>query len=126
MNSARPIFSTIENFLGLNPSQIPDTPQLTGLSGLSRGLLTIAIRAATTIVILVIAILCPSFDRVMALMGSAFCFTICVVLPVAFYLKLFGKDISMKERILDWFLIGICSILAVVGTIWAFLPKNMA
>ncbi|MCJ1472900.1 hypothetical protein MMC13_001549 [Lambiella insularis] len=123
--NARPIFSTVENFFGLNPGLVPEIPQLTGLSGFSRGLLKVAVRATTTIVILIIAILCPSFDRVMALMGSAFCFTICVILPLAFYLKLFGKDISMKERILDWSLIVISSILAVIGTVWAFLPKNV-
>lgn len=60
----------------------------------------------------------------MALMGSALCFTICIILPLAFYLKLFGNEISMKERVLDWFLIVICSIMAVVGTVWAFLPKD--
>jgi vesicular inhibitory amino acid transporter len=40
-------------------------------------------------------------------------------------LKLFGKDISIRERILDYFLIVVCSVLAVVGTVWAFLPKRM-
>lgn len=39
-------------------------------------------------------------------------------------MKLFGNDISMKERVFDWFLIVICSIMAVVGTVWAFLPKD--
>jgi len=71
-----------------------------------------------------LAILCPSFDRVMALMGSAFCFTICVILPFLFYLKLFGKDVSMKERIIAWFLIVICTVMALVGTVWAFLPRG--
>ncbi|MCJ1401416.1 hypothetical protein MMC11_004629 [Xylographa trunciseda] len=123
--NARPIFTTVEGFLGLQPGHIPDSPGLVGLSGFTRGCLKISIRALTTIVILVIAILCPSFDRVMALMGSTFCFTICVILPLSFYLKLFGKDISMKERIFDWVLIIICSILAVIGTVWAFLPKYM-
>ena len=60
----------------------------------------------------------------MALMGSALCFTICIILPLAFYLKLFGNEISMKERVFDWFLIMVCSIMAVIGTVWAFLPKD--
>ena len=74
--------------------------------------------------ILIIAIVVPSFDRIMALMGSALCFTICIILPLAFYLKLFGNEISMKERVFDWFLIMVCSIMAVIGTVWAFLPKD--
>ena len=72
-----------------------------------------------------LAIVCPSFDRIMALMGSAFCFTICVVLPLAFYLKLFGKEISMREKIFDWFLMILCATMAVVGTAWAFVPRDM-
>jgi vesicular inhibitory amino acid transporter len=42
-----------------------------------------------------------------------------------FYLKIFGKEVSWKERLLDYFLIVVCSILATVGTVWAFLPKSM-
>jgi vesicular inhibitory amino acid transporter len=60
----------------------------------------------------------------MALMGSSLCFTICVIMPLSFYLKIFGKDISLRERILDWFLIITCSIMAIIGTVWAFLPKD--
>ena len=60
----------------------------------------------------------------MALMGSALCFTICIILPLAFHLKIFGKRISTKERVLNWVLIVTCSILAVVGTVWAFLPMS--
>jgi vesicular inhibitory amino acid transporter len=42
-----------------------------------------------------------------------------------FYLKIFGEKISMRERIFDYFLIAVSSVLAIVGTIWAFLPKSM-
>lgn len=75
--------------------------------------------------IVLLAILVPSFDRIMALMGSVMCFSICIILPLAFYLKIFGKEISRKERILDWFLIVSCSMMAIIGTVWVFLPKHM-
>lgn len=58
-------------------------------------------------------------------MGSALCFTICIILPLAFYLKIFGKEISPSERILDWILLVISSLLAIVGTAWAFLPQEL-
>lgn len=61
----------------------------------------------------------------MALMGSAMAFSICVVLPLAFHLKMFGKELKMKEKVLNWFLIVVCSIMAVIGTVWVFLPKQM-
>lgn len=74
-----------------------------------------------------IAILLPDFDSVMALMGSALCFTICMILPIAFYLKIFdsnGKQILKKERILGYVLIVICGILGLVGTVFAIIPKD--
>lgn len=83
------------------------------------------IRIFVVLVIVLIAIVFPSFDRIMALMGSALCFTICIILPLAFYLKIFGKEISPRERTLDWLLLVTSSILAIVGTIWALLPQEL-
>src|SRR5271154_2468039 len=77
--SARPIFTTVEHFCGLTSQDIPETPGLIGISGFSRGLLKVALRVFLIVIIMIIAIAFPSFDRVMAFMGSAFCFTICVV-----------------------------------------------
>lgn len=123
--SARPIFITIEILCGLDVRAVSSSSGLVGLSGYSRGLLKCTIRILTSVVIVLIAIVIPSFDSIMALMGSVMCFSICIVLPLAFYLKLFGHEISRRERIFDWFLIVSCSIMAVVGTVWVFLPKQM-
>lgn len=74
-----------------------------------------------------IAILFPDFDSIMALMGSALCFTICIILPVCFYLRIFsaeGKEISRAERILDWVLVILCMALGALGTVFAILPKD--
>ncbi|KIX94287.1 uncharacterized protein Z520_09997 [Fonsecaea multimorphosa CBS 102226] len=74
-----------------------------------------------------IAIGFPDFDSIMALMGSALCFTICIILPVSFYLVIFsseGKEIGLAEKILDWVLLVVCICLAVLGTVFAILPKN--
>jgi vesicular inhibitory amino acid transporter len=73
----------------------------------------------------IISIVFPAFDSIMAFMGSTLCFTICVILPLMFYLKIFGKEVSLRERLLDYFLIAVCSVLAIVGTVFAFLPKRM-
>lgn len=123
--NARPIVSTIEHFCGLKDTSISDSPSLTGLSSATRGILKIAVRVVVIIIIVCVAIVFPAFDSIMAFMGSSLCFTICVILPLLFYLKIFGKEISMRERMLDWFLIVVCSILASIGTVWAFLPKSM-
>jgi vesicular inhibitory amino acid transporter len=61
----------------------------------------------------------------MAFMGSALCFTISIVLPCMFHLKIFGDRIAPAERMLNYFLIVLCSIMAIVGTVWSFLPKAL-
>lgn len=88
-------------------------------------MLKIAIRVIVIVVFVIISIIFPAFDSIMAFMGSTLCFTICVILPLMFYLKIFGKEVSLREKILCYFLIAISSVFATVGTIWAFLPKSM-
>ena len=124
-SSARPIYHIIEKLVGIDPQELPPVTGLLGLSGYTRGALKFAIRIFTVAVVIVIAILVPSFDTIMGLMGSAMAFNICIVLPLAFHLKLFGKELGTKEKILNWFLIVICSVMAVIGTVWVFLPKQM-
>lgn len=123
--STRPIISSADKLLGLDARSVASPPGLAGLSGYSRGLLRGAVRAILTVVILVVAILVPSFDTVMSLMGSVFCFTICIILPLAFYLKIFDAEISKKEKAFDWLMIGISAVLGIVGTVWVCLPASM-
>jgi vesicular inhibitory amino acid transporter len=123
--NARPMVSTIEVLSGLNAHSIANSEPLTGISSYTRGILRVVIRISVIVVFVVIAIVFPAFDSIMAFMGSSLCFTICVILPLMFHLKIFGKEISLKEKVLDYFLIVVCSVLAVVGTVWAFLPKRM-
>ena len=84
-----------------------------------------AIRTLLIVLIIVLAIFIPNFDTIMGLLGSAMCFSICAVLPLAFYLKIFGTTISAKERVLDWFLLIVCSTMGILGTIWVCLPRHM-
>jgi vesicular inhibitory amino acid transporter len=123
--NARPIVSTIEVLSGLDPLAISDAQALTGLSNYTRGILRVVIRVVVVVVFVIIAMVFPAFDSIMAFMGSTLCFTICVILPLMFYLKIFGKEVSTRERLFDYFLIAISSVLAIIGTIWAFLPKSM-
>lgn len=116
---------TLEILCGLNVRTVSPSTGLVGLPGYTRGLLKFAIRIATSVVIVLIAILVPSFDTIMALCGSALVFGICIIFPLSFHLKLFGREISQMERILNWFLIVVCSIMALIGTVFVFLPKNL-
>lgn len=76
--NARPIVSTVEVIFGLHQQAIADSSVMVGRSTFFRGVMKIVIRVMTIFLFLVIAILFPAFDSIMAFMGSALCFTICV------------------------------------------------
>ena len=123
--SARPIISTLEVLFGLDTRALAASSSLDGMSGLNRGLFKIILRLATVVVFVFIAIIFPSFDRIMALLGSVACFSVCIILPVAFHLKLYGKDISRGEKMFNWTLIVVSTIMAVVSTVFACLPPEL-
>ncbi|KAL2754672.1 hypothetical protein ACRALDRAFT_1076284 [Sodiomyces alcalophilus JCM 7366] len=123
--NARPIISTLETLAGIHYDALADNQAMVGRSASFRGAMKVAIRVFTILAFLGIAIVFPSFDSIMAFMGSALCFTICVSLPVAFYLKLFSREISTREKLLCYVIMVISTILSAVGTVWAFLPKSV-
>ncbi|KAI4095505.1 MAG: hypothetical protein LQ339_007192 [Xanthoria mediterranea] len=123
--NTRPIVSSADKLLGLDARHVASSPGLAGMSGYGRGLLRSVIRLTITIVILIIAVFVPSFDTVMSLMGSVLCFSICIILPLAFYLKIFRDEIGWKEKVLDWFMIVVATVLGIVGTVWVCLPARM-
>lgn len=122
--SARPIISTVEILLGIDARSIALPEGAVGISSFSRGMLRIVIRIAINASFVIIAIVCPAFDTIMAFMGSTLCFTICVILPLLFYLKIFGDEVGRREKVLDWLLVAVSSVLALVGTAFALVPKE--
>jgi solute carrier family 32 (vesicular inhibitory amino acid transporter) len=123
--NARPIVSTLELLFGLDTRALAQSSQLVGMSGLTRGILKTAIRVGCVIVFVLIAIVFPSFDRIMTLLGAVCCFTICIIMPLAFHLKLFGKEIGKVEYSMNWILIVISAIMAITSTVFACLPKDL-
>lgn len=53
------------------------------------------------------------------------CFTVCLILPCAFHLKLFGKEMSTRHKALDWTLIIVSALLGTVSTAFNFVPKEL-
>jgi vesicular inhibitory amino acid transporter len=121
--NARPIVSTLELFLGLDARAMGPEPS-TGLSSLSRGILKVTVRILCVVTFVVLAILVPDFDRIMSLMGAVACFTICIMLPAAFHLKLFGDSLTTAEKARDWTLVIVSGVMAVVSTAFNFVPKE--
>lgn len=124
--NSRPIVSTLEVLFGVDTRSLATaSSSLDGMSGFNRGLLKIFLRISTIVAFVVIAIIFPSFDRIMTLLGSVACFSICIILPLAFHLKLFGKEISKREKTMNWVLIVVSTIMAVVSTVFACVPKEL-
>ncbi|KAF1981814.1 hypothetical protein K402DRAFT_364105 [Aulographum hederae CBS 113979] len=123
--NARPIVSTVEVLCGLDSRALSNSSSMIGMSGLKRGILKIVIRVLTIALFAVIAIVFPSFDRIMTLMGSVCCFTVCLILPVGFHLKLFGGELTKTEYWSNWALLVVSSIMAIISTVFACLPKEL-
>lgn len=123
--SVRPIVVGLDILCGLHVRTVPASSTILGLPGYVRGIFRTTIRVVTCIIIVLIAIFIPSFATIMALLGSALTFSICIILPLSFNLRIFGKEVSVGERILDFTLIAISAVMAVVGTVWVFLPKDL-
>lgn len=122
--NARPIVSTLELSLGLDSRTMAGTESMTGLSGFTRGILKFTVRITCTIIFVILAILVPDFDRIMSLLGAVACFTICIILPCGFHLKLFGKELTPWQKGLDWSLIAVSGVLAIVSTAFNFVPRD--
>ncbi|KAF2811190.1 uncharacterized protein BDZ99DRAFT_570441 [Mytilinidion resinicola] len=123
--NARPIISTLEILCGLDSRVVGHSGPMLGMSGMSRGFFKFFLRIAVTVVFVFIAIVFPSFDRIMTLLGSVAGFTICIILPLAFHLKLFGKELGAKEKLLNWVLIVISAVMAIVSTVFACIPNQL-
>lgn len=122
--NTRPIATTLDVLTGVDNRSITIEGSI-GFSALSRSIIRICIRAFVNLVPVILGIYVPSFDRVMALLGSGLCYTICILLPISFYLTICKKDITGRERIGLYALFAISSVLGLVGTIWAFLPEEV-
>ena len=118
----------LESTLGLSPTTIaqdsifrnPSTKNLT----LTLHLLRSALRVLVVMIIILVSIICPNFDSVMGFAGSALCYTICIILPLLFYVKMFEGKIGGLERIMCWVLIVVASVMAGMGTVWAVVPRE--
>ncbi|ODQ68655.1 hypothetical protein NADFUDRAFT_81536 [Nadsonia fulvescens var. elongata DSM 6958] len=117
--TARPIVTTLDILFGLDDNSLIKKHQLTGELSSTKlnGIYKFMTRVGVNFLFLIMALVFPDFDRIIALVGSALCVTICLVLPVAFYLKIFKGQISQRERWLDYFILVASSVAAIVGTV---------
>ena len=121
--NARPVYSTCEFFLGLT-SPAASLPFTKRTSATTKKIMVVLIRILLSIMFVIIAIVFPSFDQILALIGSLACSLVCIVLPCSFHLKMFGKHLSVTQKLLDLVLIALFLAGGIAGTVCALLPKQ--
>ena len=82
----------------------------------------IAFRSSLSLVILIIAIYFPNFDKMMGILGSFFSFTVSIIFPECVFLKLFGKRLTLRRVMFEMLVIAVGLVCMSIGTVWAFLP----
>ncbi|KAI9672119.1 MAG: hypothetical protein M1831_001932 [Alyxoria varia] len=122
--NARPIVSVFEHVVGILPHNRNALSKFTARSSFTVNVTKFAVRSSVIVVFTFLAILIPSFDRVMSLLGSLACSLVCVVLPVGFHLRIFESQLSKRKKLVDWGLLGLFAALGFVGTVFACLPKK--
>ncbi|KAL7789837.1 transmembrane amino acid transporter domain-containing protein [Trichoderma ceciliae] len=120
--NARPLITTVDVLCGLHHRHSANADRQSTFTG---SCLRALVRVIVVLILLCISILFPAFDSVCAFLGAALCSLISIILPILFYLKLYGKDVSVRERIVLWCLLAVFSVLGLVGTVWTFLPKDL-
>ncbi|KAK6203129.1 transmembrane amino acid transporter protein-domain-containing protein [Scheffersomyces amazonensis] len=116
---AKPIITVYENLLGINDDLLlikqSDGELITGIPShvtrsnasiiMFRRISRIFSRIIFCIGLLVVSLAFSTFGKVVSFLGAAICFTICMTLPLMFYLKLFYYELTTLQRLL--FMVGI-------------------
>lgn len=123
-HSAAPIVSTLEVFTGIDERAALLKPNRLNQNKFLTKAAKAFFRLLVAVIAVLIAIAFPSFELVSALMGGLFGFLICVILPLVFHLKIFQGQVTRRQVVWDWVYILISTVLAVVGTVWEFLPRG--
>lgn len=108
----RPII-TMADQLTLNSQALKKTTKSTNSDTVFR----ITNRFVVILIFFITSLIFTDFGRIMSFLGSAICFSICIIYPLSFYLKLYYNELSTSSRVL--IIIGILSALslAILGTL---------
>ncbi|KEF61715.1 uncharacterized protein A1O9_03285 [Exophiala aquamarina CBS 119918] len=125
--SNRPMQDTINKKFYIDLRQMDHKARVRSEKSWKHRIARSSVGIVANLVQLAFAVFFPDFDSLMALLGSLFCFTVCIILPVSFYLKIFsseGKEISSMERVGCWALLLVSAAFGITGTVFAIVPKD--
>jgi solute carrier family 32 (vesicular inhibitory amino acid transporter) len=111
----RPVIDTINRKLGIHYQQTDLKTSKSGENKRRNQLMRLGVGTLCNLLELALALAIPNFGDVVALLGSALCIAISVILPACFYLRI-CQD---KHMIVTTFDRAACWALIVVGTICA-------
>ena len=77
----------------------------------------VGIRLGLVILTGLVVSVVPHFADLMALVGASCCTVLAFIMPALCHLKLFGEELSQKDRALDYSLVGVGVVGAIVGTL---------
>lgn len=94
----KPIITSYENIFGITAKyvKLDENGKLTDTYGPTR----VFSRLLFCCVLLISALLLTSFGKLVAFLGSAICYTVCLTLPLLFYLKLNRSSVGKLEGLL--------------------------
>lgn len=82
------------------------------------------VRVFVVFMFVLMSVVFPDFERIIAFFGASLCVAICVVGPIGFYLKIYNGNISKYDLWINYFLLVVYIIFAIVGTAWCFIPHE--
>jgi vesicular inhibitory amino acid transporter len=144
--ATRPLYSTVEHALNVAelPPTLPDMPP--SLSGIHvperleaescisipepvatennnwKRIVRFVIRTALAVSITVVAIMLPRLEQIMGFLGAFLAYITCIFGPLLAKLILFRREMTYCAVIFDAIIIAFTFVLAVIGTVWAFVP----
>lgn len=108
--------------LNANVEQIYE-PLIASCSSSLREVIRLSGRTFISFLVVFVAIVFPEFHQVLCLLGSLFSMIICVIFPCMCYSVLYKGKLSPGEIIVNKTIIIVSSIIAIIGTVWAFIPN---
>ena len=99
------------------------SPFIEYLSNGAKETIRLSIRTLISFSVVFMAIVFPQFHKVVSLLGSLFSMIICVTFPCLCYGVLYKGKLTSFEIFINKTIISISVVIAIIGTIWSFIPN---
>lgn len=82
------------------------------------------VRVGLAVLVTFVACAVPKLETVMGFLGAFLAFTTCILGPILAHLKTCHSQMSWFHIVRDLSVLSVTTVLAIFGTIWAFLPTS--